>query len=168
MAKHQVVDGVKQKKPEHYGLVSEYQKVPLFDKNCYMDHTFTKDFMDRRFDEVMDCAQRAGFKGRKNRNGSWTFKKPRPPLRYNMRTFAGESFRMEPHDNIGDLIPISDFVESCRLALFTDYDGDGVFATATEQSNIVVHPSEIYHYKTDTVFYDNIPIWATHVMWYNK
>lgn len=48
------------KKPSVYGLVSEYQKVPLFDPK---DHSvsFAKDVFDRREKEILDCAKKAGF-----------------------------------------------------------------------------------------------------------
>jgi hypothetical protein len=67
---------------------------------------------------------------------------------------------MKPLDNIGNLMTLQRFVECCENGGFINDDGFGYYATATEQSDIVVHPSDITsrNYRKD----------FTHVMWYNR
>ena len=60
----------------------------------------------------------------------------------------------------GDLIPLKEFINSVENGGFVDYDGHGYFSTASQQSNIYVSPSDIR--KTE------IPVWATHVSWFNR
>ncbi len=68
---------------------------------------------------------------------------------------------VEAIPDYGDLMTLEEFSESCLSGLFTDYDGHGNYATATEMSDKVVYPSDI--------IYGHIPMqkW-THVVWFNK
>jgi len=57
----------KQSKPkversESWGLVSSYQRVPLFDKTSTEDHTFANDVYNRRKEEIDSFAERNGFR----------------------------------------------------------------------------------------------------------
>jgi hypothetical protein len=77
MAKHDLQGGKKkEEKGQWWGLVSEYQKEPLFDRNSDLDHSFAGELYNRRKDEVDECAKKAGFKlVFKNRGGMVTFRK---------------------------------------------------------------------------------------------
>lgn len=67
---------------------------------------------------------------------------------------------MEPLDKIGHHMTLERFIGCCKDGGFIDYDGFGYYATATEQSDIFVYPSDITsgNYRKD----------FTHVMWYNR
>ena len=71
-----------------------------------------------------------------------------------------QTYKLEPHDKIGDLFTLKHFVGNCECGGFINYDGFGYYATKTEQSNIEVYPSDIKKgiYRTD----------FTHVKWYNR
>lgn len=62
----------------------------------------------------------------------------------------------------GDHMTMADWTLCVERAGFIDYDGHGNLATATELSNITIHPSDV------TVLKLKMPAWATHVMWFNK
>lgn len=62
---------------------------------------------------------------------------------------------MEPIPDYADLMTLEDFTEYVRDGCFIEYDGDGYYATATEESQI-------------NVWNEPPPDWATHVTWYNK
>jgi hypothetical protein len=67
---------------------------------------------------------------------------------------------MEPIPNYGDHMTIEEFREYVRSGLFTDYDGMGYYATATEISDEMVDLSEIkVGYKPEKY---------TYVVWFNK
>lgn len=67
---------------------------------------------------------------------------------------------MKPQATYGDLMTIENFIENCEGGGFIDYDGSGNYATATEESDISIYPSDIISgvYRKD----------FTHIMWYNK
>lgn len=67
---------------------------------------------------------------------------------------------MKPLDKIGSLMTLQKFIGCCKDGGFIDYDGFGYYATATEQSDIVVYPSDITsgNYRKD----------FTYVKWYNR
>lgn len=67
---------------------------------------------------------------------------------------------MEPIPTYGDHMTMKDFVDCCKSGGFIDYDGSGVYATATEMSDIGIEPSEVMSgsYRKD----------FTHVVWFNK
>ena len=89
--------------------------------------------------------------------------------------FDGPKFH--PLDkSCGSLFTKKDFLESVKSGSFIDYDGFGRLATATEESDICIIPSDIFVYcapafkplsRGRTGLYD-WPKWATHVMWYNR
>lgn len=53
---------MEQKKSSTYGLVSLYDKRPLFGNKNEPMVLFAKDVFDRRRDEVLDCARKSGYK----------------------------------------------------------------------------------------------------------
>lgn len=58
-------------------------------------------------------------------------------------------------------IPIDEFAEAVEVLFFTDYDGSGYLGTEThEDRDFAVTPS--------TFKREEVPEWATHVVWYNK
>lgn len=65
-----------------------------------------------------------------------------------------------PLPSWGDLMTRQDFVETVECGGFIDYDGDGHLATETQCSDISICPSMVKSFKW--------PVWATHVVWYNK
>jgi len=71
-----------------------------------------------------------------------------------------ETITFEELPEYGDHMTIEEFVQSCKVGLFIDYDGFGRFATKDKESSLMISPSGL---KKIT-----IPKWATHVMWYNR
>lgn len=67
---------------------------------------------------------------------------------------------MSPQDDIGDLMEISDFISCVEMGGFIDYDGFGYYSNKTEQSNIIILPSDI---RADIYRKD-----FSHVKWYNR
>ena len=65
-------------------------------------------------------------------------------------------------DNIGDLIELEEFMGGVECLSFTEDDGFGYLASATEQSNIEVNLYELFDN-----FKEKYP-WCTHIQWYNK
>lgn len=69
---------------------------------------------------------------------------------------------MKPIDSdCGDVMTIPEFVKAVEDGCFIDYDGFGEYATATEVSDIMVHPSDILAGEKPPAEY-------THVVWYNR
>lgn len=72
---------------------------------------------------------------------------------------------LKPHDSIGDLMALEDWLQSVENRLLIDYDGFGIWATATHEGanngDYDVSPSDIRQGVKP-------PKWATHVKWYNK
>ena len=68
--------------------------------------------------------------------------------------------RDENGDIIGDLMPVGEFWQCCEYSMFTDNDGEGFYATDTQESDIPAIPSEI----VDENFRTDFP----NVIWYNK
>jgi len=69
--------------------------------------------------------------------------------------------KLTPHDNIGELITMGKFIDSCHSHCFTDYDGCGYYATHEMQSDIRVYPSQVFQSgKIDTSW--------NYVKWYNR
>lgn len=60
----------------------------------------------------------------------------------------------------GDLMPIQEFIEDCQSHCLIDYDGSGVYASATMDTKKRVYPSDVTGGVVDTRF--------THVRWFNK
>jgi len=69
-------------------------------------------------------------------------------------------YAMKPQDSIGDIFPIASWISNCRSGGFIDYDGFGHYATLTEESSIMVYPSDVKAGKIRNDF--------THVIWYNR
>jgi hypothetical protein len=69
-------------------------------------------------------------------------------------------FVLKDHDKDGDLMTIEEFKKYCKSGGFIDYDGSGNYATAIQESNISIYPSDIEEgvYRND----------FTHVVWYNR
>lgn len=65
---------------------------------------------------------------------------------------------MKPIPSYGDLMTLQDWIDCVVLGCFIDYDGHGCYATETEMSDIVVHPSD----------FPNIDRKWTHVVWFNR
>jgi hypothetical protein len=68
--------------------------------------------------------------------------------------------KMYPMSKNGNLMTLSDFTSNIRSGGFIDYDGFGKYATLTEESDILINPSDIKSnlYRND----------FTHVNWYNR
>jgi hypothetical protein len=64
--------------------------------------------------------------------------------------------KMMPIPNYGDLMLIQDFIECVQTQLFSPDDGVGYYATEKE-----------YDEKA-CVWAVKSPVWATHVIWFNK
>lgn len=69
--------------------------------------------------------------------------------------------------DIGDLIPVKDWLAMCDDGSFTDYDGHGQLAMQLPDSTwrmatVRLLPSDI------TILKLKLPDWATHVLWFNK
>lgn len=62
--------------------------------------------------------------------------------------------------NIGDLMTLQKFVDSCKGGGFCNSDGFGNYATKDKISNIEVYPSDIIA----GVYRDDF----THIVWYNN
>jgi hypothetical protein len=79
-------------------------------------------------------------------------------------TFKGGkpwNVKFNPLPDFGDHMPINEFIECVKTGGFIDYDGHGRLATQTEESDVLIYPSDI---NPDW----KAPEWATHVMWFNK
>lgn len=74
---------------------------------------------------------------------------------------------MEDIDADDCLMTLEEWKDECECGGFIDYDGYGYFATATQESNIQVYPSDYWeNRKKHTAWYQ--PDWATHIVWYNR
>lgn len=59
----------------------------------------------------------------------------------------------------GDLIPVAEFMDSCKRGFFIDYDGSGCpVKDGKMMSSVTVIPSKL----------GEIPEDATHIMWFNR
>jgi hypothetical protein len=70
-----------------------------------------------------------------------------------------EVMEMKPIPDYGDHMTLAHFIECCECHGFIDYDGWGYYATETDMSNVVVHPSDTSG-KINRNF--------SHVVWFNK
>ena len=67
-----------------------------------------------------------------------------------------------------DIYTIAEFIETCKIGAFIDYDGHGCFTAQLKtgeyvESGINIHPSGILK-----MLISELPSWATHVIWYNR
>ncbi len=69
----------------------------------------------------------------------------------------------------GQLMTLHEFVEAVDALALIDYDGFGVFASATHKSERRVLPSDVPPPEAEARFQVTwYPAWATHVLWYNR
>lgn len=66
----------------------------------------------------------------------------------------------------GDLFSKKDFLSMVANGSLIDYDGHGKLATETQESNVYVRPSMMFHKNGALKF--KFPKWATHVIWFNR
>ena len=99
-----------------------------------------------------------------DKEDGWNWYKNHPKLKEYIETNREykliKEYNLEPHDNIGSLFTIEEFIDICKTGYVTNYDGTGFYATATEQSDICISPGDILANKYRKDF--------THVKWYNK
>lgn len=74
---------------------------------------------------------------------------------------AAGALNLEPIPQYGTHMNWDKFVLNVNGGMFDDYDGFAKFATTTECSDILIVPSDL---KTGFVR----PLWATHVVWFNR
>jgi hypothetical protein len=74
----------------------------------------------------------------------------------------GRTIIFDDVPNYGDLIEIEEFLNDIESGGFIDYDGCGHFATSDKMSNVEIWIKALFLGKQD------IPNWATHIMWFNK
>jgi hypothetical protein len=67
---------------------------------------------------------------------------------------------MEPLPDYGDLMPMSDFIETVKCGCFIDYDGYGKYSDGKEMSEQTVRPSDVEAGKVDMKW--------SHVVWFNR
>ena len=69
----------------------------------------------------------------------------------------------------GDLFPIDDFLNMCRVHALVDYDGSGYLATETETSDISIIPSEVLDLRSQAEpFFVRDEVQFTHILWMNR
>lgn len=68
--------------------------------------------------------------------------------------------KMSELAHYGDLFTIEEFSEYCITGGFIDYDGFGLYANKTQQSDISVKPSSFIKYPQRKDF--------THIIWFNR
>ena len=76
---------------------------------------------------------------------------------------------MEDIDADDCLMTLEEWKDNVEWGGFIDYDGFGYFATATQESNIEVYPSDYWNgpmKEKQHAWYQ--PDWATHIVWYNR
>ena len=72
-------------------------------------------------------------------------------------------------DKDDHLMTLEEWKDDVECGGFIDYDGYGYFATATQQSNIQVYPSDYWNGSMKEKQYAwHEPLWATHIVWYNR
>ena len=74
-------------------------------------------------------------------------------------------YKLTKKDNIGDLFKREKFEAMCNAGEFFNYDGFGYYATETEESDILIKPSDVIleqfiDYRIDEKL--------SHIMWYNR
>ena len=74
-----------------------------------------------------------------------------------------EELEFKPIDPADCLKTMEEWIANVEAGGFIDYDGFGLLATTTTESNIDVKPSQVKDGKLP-----NLPEWATHVLWFNK
>lgn len=69
---------------------------------------------------------------------------------------------LRPHRDLGDIMPLNEWLDCVQSGGFIDYDGHGSLATKSGYSSVDISPSDI------TVLKVKIPSWVTHIVWYNR
>ena len=70
---------------------------------------------------------------------------------------------LRPIPHGADVMTIQDFGVDVDSGALIDYDGHGRWATQTHiLPSVTVYPSRVRKQE------DKIPLWVTHVVWYNK
>lgn len=75
-----------------------------------------------------------------------------------MDVFGTGSYKEVP--DYGDHMTLEEFRENVECGGFIDYDGFGHLATATQESDVRIYPSDLKTMKIDVKY--------THVVWYNR
>lgn len=81
--------------------------------------------------------------------------------------------KMGPIPAYGDHMSMQEFIDHCEHGGFNDYDGYATLATATENSDVHIVPSDItdiepvWLHSGEEKTIDKIKKWS-HVVWYNK
>ena len=68
-------------------------------------------------------------------------------------------------DNSGRHMTFAEFLDNVKKSSLIDRDGCGYLATATQESDVRVVPSNVHQIFEDNPKYRE---WATHVMWFNR
>lgn len=78
------------------------------------------------------------------------------------KDFGGHVVEVEYESigDIGDHMPIEEYIEYIEGGYFIDYDGFGYYATETQVSNFIARPSDLKNGKLRKDF--------THIVWYNR
>lgn len=80
--------------------------------------------------------------------------------------------KFDRFDDYGELMTIDVWCTMVEIGSLIDYDGHGKLATSSEVSDIMVIPSDygtVYRISGFALNHKfNIPVWATHVVWYNR
>lgn len=61
----------------------------------------------------------------------------------------------------GVVFPIDLFLKDCQRGNFRDEDGSGAYAVTDKMSHDMFSPSDLMNGT-------NVPVWATHVVWFNR
>jgi hypothetical protein len=72
-------------------------------------------------------------------------------------------FRPLSEDEHDIRMTLTSFILFCMDDSLIDYDGFGEFATETQVSDRSINPSQAV-----ALVRSQIPLWATHVVWYNR
>ena len=69
-------------------------------------------------------------------------------------------YKLRPLSDYGDVIPLKDFVSACKSGMFIDYDGHGYYVEEDQETDIIIHPSDVMsgRYRKD----------FNKIIWFNK
>lgn len=70
------------------------------------------------------------------------------------------TYELDDLPDYGDVMPLKNFIESCKSGSFIDYDGHGFYVKDGKKSNIKIIPSDVFHNAIRPDF-DTI-------IWYNR
>lgn len=66
----------------------------------------------------------------------------------------------EPIEHDDYHMTLAEWLDDVKCGGYIDYDGHGDLATEDTKSNVIIQPSDAEDY--------DFPIWATHIVWYNR